>query len=235
MKRFILDSSKGLAEVTKSENPTVQFIHESVKDFLLKENGLREIWSDLGGNFAAASHERLKQCCLSYMRIDIGTSLEIAGSLPTANTQQAAKLRQSANQKFPFLEYATRNVLYHADAAEEGGISQMGFLQSFQQQLTGWIKLDNLLERHQARRHTGKASLLYILSERDMAGLIKIYPSKRSCFELEDERYETPFFAALATDSDKAVEFFVRSPFGNAPTRIYTSQLMQTVLGEQKE
>lgn len=43
MKRFIIDSSKGLTEVTKSKNETVQFIHESVKDFLLKENGLREI------------------------------------------------------------------------------------------------------------------------------------------------------------------------------------------------
>lgn len=60
MKRFIIDSSKGLAEITKSKNETVQFIHESVKDFLLKENGLRKIWSDLGANFQGESHERLK-------------------------------------------------------------------------------------------------------------------------------------------------------------------------------
>ncbi|GAB1317667.1 hypothetical protein MFIFM68171_07877 [Madurella fahalii] len=207
MKRFVLNSSKGLAEVTKSKSPTVQFIHESVKDFLLKENGLREIWSDLGGNFEGASQERLKQCCLSYISIDIATSLEIAGSLPTANTQKAAELRQSANEKFPFLEYATRNVLYHADAAEEGGISQIDFLQSFQ--LTSWIKLDNLFERHEVRRCTAKASFLYILSERDMPALIRSLPSKQSCFEVEDERYGTPFFAALATDSNKAVESFV--------------------------
>jgi ankyrin repeat protein len=212
MKRFILNSSKGLAEVTKSKSPTVQFIHESVKDFLLKENGLREIWPDLGTNFEprfleGASHERLKQSCLSYTRVDIASSLEIAGSLPTANTQQAAELRQSANQKFPFLEYATHNVLYHADAAEQGGISQLDFLQSFQ--LTDWIKLDNLFERREVRRHTAKASFLYILSERDLAALIKIHPLRQSCFDVEDERYGTPFFAALATDSDRAVEAFV--------------------------
>ncbi|KAG7291482.1 hypothetical protein NEMBOFW57_001501 [Staphylotrichum longicolle] len=209
MKRFILNSSKGLAEVTKSKSPTVQFIHESVKDFLLKENGLRSIWSDLGGNFEGASQERLKQCCLSYMRIDIATSLKIAGSLPTANTQEAAELRQSANNRFPFLEYATRNVLYHADAAEAGGISQADFLQSFQ--LADWIKLDNLFERHEVRRHKADASLLYILAARDMAALIKIHPLNWSFFEEEkDERYGTPLFAALATDSNKAVEAFVQ-------------------------
>jgi ankyrin repeat protein len=207
MKRFILNSSKGLAEVTQSKSPTVQFIHESVKDFLLKENGLREIWSDLGGNFEGVSHERLKQCCLNYTRIDIAASLKIAGRLPTANTQQAAKLRESANQKFPLLEYATRNVLYHADAAEEGGISQLGFLHDFQ--LADWIKLDNLFERHEVRRHTAGASSLYILSESNLPALIKVHPLRQSCFQEEDERYGTPFFAALATDSDRAVEAFV--------------------------
>jgi ankyrin repeat protein len=207
MKRFILNSSKGLAEVTQSKSPTVQFIHESVKDFLLKENGLREIWSDLGGNFEGVSHERLKQCCLNYTRIDIAASLKIAGRLPTANTQQAAKLRESANQKFPLLEYATRNVLYHADAAEEGGISQLGFLHDFQ--LADWIKLDNLFERHEVRRHTAGASSLYILSESNLPALIKVHPLRQSCFQEEDERYGTPFLAALATDSDRAVEAFV--------------------------
>ncbi|KAL5331220.1 hypothetical protein ACEPPN_000749 [Leptodophora sp. 'Broadleaf-Isolate-01'] len=207
MKRFILDSSKGLAEITRSKNPTVQFIHESVKDFLLKKNGLREILSDLGGNFEGLSHERLKQCCLTYMRVDIATALDIAGSLPTANTQKAAELRQLANKKFPFLEYATRNVLYHADAAEEGSVAQMGFLQSFK--LTDWIKLGNLFERHEVRRYSPKASLLYILSERNMAALIRVHPSKRSCFDVEDERYGPPIFAALATGSNEAVKSFV--------------------------
>ena len=51
MKLFILDASKGLAEVTTSKSPKCQFIHESVKDFLLKEGGLAIIWPDLGRDF----------------------------------------------------------------------------------------------------------------------------------------------------------------------------------------
>ena len=71
IERFVLNSSKGLAEITTSKASTVQFIHESVKDFLLKENGLGKIWSDLGSNFLEQSHERLKQCCLSYRNLDV--------------------------------------------------------------------------------------------------------------------------------------------------------------------
>src|SRR5204863_1321313 len=75
IERFILNSSKGLAEITKSKIRKVQFIHESVKDFLLKENGLGNIWPELGRNFQGRSHERLKNCCLNYMSIDVSTHL----------------------------------------------------------------------------------------------------------------------------------------------------------------
>lgn len=51
MKRFLLDFSKGLAEATVSKEPRVQFIHESVRDFLLKENGLSKIWPKFRSNF----------------------------------------------------------------------------------------------------------------------------------------------------------------------------------------
>jgi len=51
IKRFILDSFKGLAEIIISKTPKVQFIHELVKDFLLKENGLSRIWPNLRSNF----------------------------------------------------------------------------------------------------------------------------------------------------------------------------------------
>ncbi|KAH7176156.1 hypothetical protein EDB81DRAFT_32969 [Dactylonectria macrodidyma] len=203
IKKFILSSSKGLAEVTRSKKyPTVQFIHESVRDFLLKENGLKEIWSDLGGNFQGESHERLKQCCLGYMSIGIA-DLNISVSLPKASSQRAAEARQSADTAFPFLEYAVRNVLYHADAAGVGGVNQTSFLQTFQ--VADWIKHDNLFERHEVRRHTPEASLLYILAEHNLASLIGSHSSNLSCFQVEGERYGPPIFAALATGSREAV------------------------------
>jgi len=207
IKRFILNSSKGLAEITKSRAPSVQFIHESVRDFLLKENGLRELWSDLGSDFQGQSHQRLKQCCLNNMNIDIAVHLSIENPLPKASSQEAATLRQSADKAFPFLEYAAQNVLYHANAAEEGGVNQKEFIQNFQ--LADWIKLNNLFERHEVRRHTPNATLLYILAEGNMSSLIKVHPTNLSCFEVGNERYGAPIIAALATRSGEAVRTFL--------------------------
>ncbi|KAI1648973.1 nacht and ankyrin domain-containing protein [Daldinia loculata] len=67
MENYIIDNSKGLAEVSGSST-TVQFIHESVRDFLLKENGLQKVWPELGSNLHGYGHEELKQCCFAYLR-----------------------------------------------------------------------------------------------------------------------------------------------------------------------
>ncbi|KAI5460968.1 Pfs, NB-ARC and ankyrin domain protein [Mariannaea sp. PMI_226] len=197
MRRFILDASKGLAEVTKSKSPTVQFIHESVNDFLLKENGLR-----------AFCHERLKQCCLKYIKITAHLGGKSHDVLPTASSPRAAALRQSVTETLPFLEYATQNILYHADAAEGFGINQASFLETFKRM--DWILLDNLFERHQIRRHNN-ASLLYLLAENNMVNLIRRHSPDAHCFQAEKERYGTPIFAALATKSDDAFRTLLKA------------------------
>ena len=71
MDRYILDCSKGLAELTKSKSRTVQFIHESVRDYLLKGNGLAHLKHDGAANFLGSSQERLKVCCQNYLRIEL--------------------------------------------------------------------------------------------------------------------------------------------------------------------
>ena len=40
---YILSSSKGLAELTGSKKPVVQFIHETIREFLLKGDGIQHI------------------------------------------------------------------------------------------------------------------------------------------------------------------------------------------------
>lgn len=213
MDRYILDCSKGLAEVTKGKTQTVQFIHESVNDFLLRENGLMEICSDLGSDFQGQSHERLKQCCLTQMTIAARSNL--GHSLPIASSPEATQLRQSVHREFPFLEYAIQNVLHHGDAAEGGGVSQLGFIQTFQ--LDRWIPLYNLFEKHQVRRYTPDVSLLYILAEHNLANLIGIHPSNLCCFEVGEGRYGTPIFAALATNSGEAVRAFLTAQVQATP------------------
>ncbi|KAF1956471.1 HET-domain-containing protein [Byssothecium circinans] len=204
IKRFILDSSKGLTEITTSKLQKVQFIHESVRDFLLKGDGLSNVWPNLRGNLQGQSHERLKQCCLNYIKVDVFAALKIPQSLPKASTPEAADIRKAVDSSFPFLEYATSNVLYHANAAQAGGVPQEHFLKSFSH--PQWVRLDNLFEKREVRRHSAGVSLLYLLGERNMPELIGVYSHPISGLEVENERYGCPVFAAMATGSKQAVK-----------------------------
>jgi hypothetical protein len=49
IKTFVRSSSKGLAEVTRNKASEVQFIHKSVRDFLLGK--YKGQWSGFSGNF----------------------------------------------------------------------------------------------------------------------------------------------------------------------------------------
>jgi ankyrin repeat protein len=207
MRRFLLDSSKGLTEITKAKAQKVQFIHESVRDFLLKDDSLGSIWTDLKHNFEGQSHEQLRQCCSNYIGLEIESLLSSPEEVFEASLQRITELQNSVLAAFPFLEYAVQNVLYHADAAERFGLSQDKAMLDFPR--TRWIWLDNLFKKHKIRRHTNEMSMLYLLAECNLANLLKSHHSVRSCFTIEAERYGAPFLAAMATGSKEAVCAFV--------------------------
>ena len=168
MNKFILSCSKGLAETTKSKGPTVQFIHESVRDFLLGKNGMNRLRDELD---IGRSHERLRQCCCIYMKIDMSEGLPHGMELPKASSDEGKELRMRISSKFPFLQYSVHSVLYHADIANRHGVSQELFLQRFA--MDRWILLDNVFERYHVRRrrqdHT--SNLLYITTQKGLANL----------------------------------------------------------------
>ena len=197
MERFILSCSKGLAETTRLKARTVQFIHESVREFLLGKNGFNKLRLELG---CGLSHDRLKQCCYNCMMIDTSAFLPSNMELPVASSEDARGLRILVPQRFPFLEYAIHNVLYHADVADGQGVSQKAFVEKFA--LSKWILIDNLFEKFQIRRHTPRASLLYILAEKNFSNLIRTQLERESdpdtaIERCEDERYINPLNAAL--------------------------------------
>ena len=202
MNRFVLNSSKGLAELTKSKTPTVQFIHESVRDFLVKDNGLCELWPELGKDLYSLSHDQLKRCCQNYLNVDISGCVSSDQTLPKASSDSAKDLRQVLGTKFPFLEYASRHVLYHADEAARG-ILQDDFLGNFS--LSTWVNVTNPFERYEIRRHTPDASLLYVLAENNCARLIRTACKHGSTVGVRGERYQYPLFAALANGHRDAV------------------------------
>ena len=203
MERFILSCSKGLAETTKLKAQRVQFIHESVRDYLLGKNGFNKLKSELRLDL---SHDRLKQCCHDYMGLDTSAYLPPTMALPVASSEEARGLRELVSKKLPFLEYAVRNVLYHADVADGQGIPQKAFVKQFA--LSNWIMLDNLFEKYQLRRHTPNVSLTYIVAEKNFGNLVQIqvesdHDPDTVAERLENERYAAPLYAALANANVK--------------------------------
>ncbi|OAL56703.1 hypothetical protein IQ07DRAFT_554869 [Pyrenochaeta sp. DS3sAY3a] len=209
IERFIIDASKGLLEITTSKIRKVQFIHESVRDFLFKEGSLATIWPDLKSNLEGQSHEQLKRCCIEYLnsRAVHPLTIYLMDLVPVD--------RERFLSDFPFLEYAVQNVIYHADTAAGCGINQTEFFDKFD--LKKWSLLHTIVEKHRVRHYTAYLNLPYILGEQNCAHLIRDYPHDFSCIEQSKERYGPPLFAALALGNKEAVDAFLERMIPNAP------------------
>ncbi|RDW65991.1 hypothetical protein BP6252_09626 [Coleophoma cylindrospora] len=226
IKAFVRSSSKGLAEVTRTKASHVQFIHESVRDFLLgKYEGQ---WSRVTTNFVGNSHDILKNSCFSQLNASISQEVDITDPLPKA--ADAISLREDLKLKFPFLEYSVLNVLYHANIAQQYTVDQGEFLANFP--LQQWTVFNNTLEKFDSRRYKISVSSLYILAEKNFADLLRIHPQRASCFEANDERYGPPFFAALATGSNKTIRAILDLEAENYPLTSPIHDLCKKYYGE---
>lgn len=232
IKRFIIDASKGLAEITRSEldqakRPSVQFIHESVRDFLLKEDGLGAVWPELGSEMVPLSHDQLKQCCMNQINVDLSvyfpseieaesfkdgstsTESEDAGERNQMGSSEKGHLVQMPLQDaFPFLSYAVRNVLHHASSAQKGGVSQAGLLDALQD--SKWPVIAQHSERDDIDYVPPRTVLLYTLAENNFYDLIRWFSSDIPYLDRTNGRYCLPLLAALGTGSHEAIQAMLK-------------------------
>ncbi|KAL3474800.1 hypothetical protein BJX99DRAFT_230996 [Aspergillus californicus] len=198
-RKFVLDSSKGLAETTKSKKQTVQFIHESVRDFL-RDDGLSNL--NVGSIAPGPSHDALKQCCANYVDLDMSPCIPAFEDLPPAKSAESRSLVEKTSQRYPFLEYAVQNVLHHSNAAAEHGTVQKTFMDRFP--IARWILKNNLFEIHKIRRYTESASLMYILAEANCAKLLEQLIEIGYTVPEPTERYNNPLIAAVMNQNEEA-------------------------------
>ncbi|RYC79293.1 hypothetical protein BFJ63_vAg17827 [Fusarium oxysporum f. sp. narcissi] len=188
--KCVISSSKGLAEITKAKKPTVQFIHESVRDFLIKDKGLYELWPELGIDWESQGHERLKLCCNAYVFHEaIGKAIDGQQSI------EAQRIKDDMLKQFPFLEYASQFVLGHANAAAHK-ITQQRFISEFPVPM--WVRVFNIFEKHQVRRYSEEADVLYILADRGLSDLIRMRLEVNPGIGGGGGRYRHPLLAAMA-------------------------------------
>ncbi|TIA18324.1 purine and uridine phosphorylase [Aureobasidium pullulans] len=213
---FVLSSSKGLAEPTRTKAPTVQFIHESVRDFLLKENGLALLQDSINSTSLGPIHDQLKHCCQNYIdSVAMGQSNDYSGG-DTA--------------RFPFLEYSIRHIFKHAELAASHMISQEVFLADFA--LCAWIILHDIVEKHKIRRYGPQTRLLYVLVEQSTLHLcqIEICRSQKSINTESDGRYAFPIIAAAATGNQQILELLIQNDVDvNTKCREYGNALCAAI------
>ncbi|KAK6348028.1 hypothetical protein TWF718_005849 [Orbilia javanica] len=203
MRRFILSASKGLVEATKSQCQTFQFIHESVRDFLLREGGLSQLWSKFGSQ---NSHERLKQGCFNYLKmdgsLDLGTKVDFQPTYPS-------KSRDFVLRKFPFLKYAVQHVLYHANLASDGGTPQENFI-NIEFRIENWVILNNLLEPSPTKHHNTIGGLLFVVAVNGLLNLVKIALRRENNIDIIGGRYSNLILETLRSGHENVAREILR-------------------------
>jgi ankyrin repeat protein len=194
IKRFILSSSKGLAEPTRSKTPTIQFIHESVRDFLLKENGLALLQLGVDCTSAGPIHDSLKGHCQRYF-----------SSVPT---NHSLKSSEKTLKMFPFLNYSILHVLKHAELAASYKTPQGSFLEHFP--LGEWISLHDRIEQYKIRRYGSGTSLLYIITEKNLFHLFQVEVGQSQAINTKGGRYDFPIIAAAALGHTQMLDLLLK-------------------------
>lgn len=205
MERFLLDSSKGLAEMTKGRRPTVQFIRESVRDFLLAK-GLALIQPKLSEDLVPVSHEYLRDCCLQYLKNSQTVLLPHNSDGNKAHLLSTRPARRDkAAAAHPFLAYAIGGILYHANLAHATGRPQNEFVVRFPHGL--WRRHFNIFCRvhHHLMRVETQSLYTFVAMEALELARVEIQNSSSHVENrLEGERYPT-LLGATVDNGDRCM------------------------------
>ncbi|KAF3065402.1 Ankyrin repeat domain-containing protein 50 [Trichoderma lentiforme] len=168
MKKQIVKLSRGLAEVTMGDDLIVQFIHQSVKDFLIGR-GLLELIKEITGDQISPdvaigmSHFELSKICIQYVAME-----EI--------TQLTNYERQKLYADFPFLRYAISSWVAHLKQSDDYGIMPEGILNLFQWPLNNlldiWTKIYNEIHRYSDGCPTDNTRLEHVAARYNIKGVM---------------------------------------------------------------
>lgn len=196
--RFIISSSKGLAEIVqhKSQEPEVQFIHESVRDFLTKEHGFAELWPSSDRNITCQSHEKLKEYCYTYiLAVEPVVSQYLTKEREQSSPEASRRMKKVIAIRFPFYQYAIAFILVHADMACPA-IPQADFLRNFA--FETWVAMDQVRDSDPIWGCQSEEKDRYaILAKLGLFNLLKVQRRLDSGLIEDPRRYARPAIIAL--------------------------------------
>lgn len=208
MQRFVTNSSKGLAEVVSTKNPNnehekrVQFIHESVREYLLDYHGLPQLWPHLALGMGRISQGRLEECCRAYMQA-------IADKVIPAYC--SSQPEHSLYTAFPFLKCASAHL---------AAFAKSDIISSQQSQFLGigideWVKvlkaitsLEPFLNQQSSRRRT-TAEILFALIDTGCDGAVRLTLERGDVLNIVSSRGRTVLHHAASCGLDWGVQLLL--------------------------
>lgn len=205
MMRRVQMLSRGLAEI-ESETTTVQFIHQSVKDFFV-EQGL-SVLNETGTTdlVVGMAHNRLSRICIRYLAI-----LEIDRS----TSWQGGHLRS----EYPFLDYSSTSWVGHMKESDNARISQEDLLECFtwpsDTVLERWVYIFGILENNGVNCPPQGTSLAHVMSRYGVAtGLEAVFKRAggdvHDIVNARDSLGRTPLWWAVAQEHEAVIELLLK-------------------------
>lgn len=175
MKRLVSSSSKGLAEISTDGTAIVQFIHESVRDYLIKDGGLQHIFQQSAHQdfFEATGQGELATFCLEYLQTNFLKWVRPKSGGRMTALDFVKHLRDELTTAYPLLDYTVNCIMHHANCATNNA-SQELFIESFSPFMNRWRQLSNLFEKFLTRCQPEDAHLLRLCAARNADRLIRL-------------------------------------------------------------
>ncbi|CAG9983193.1 unnamed protein product [Clonostachys byssicola] len=160
LRQSLLSSLMGLAERSYFKTSReVHLIYESVWDYHIKENGIRDLWPDCRQDFAASIHHRFKESGYQYKRVNIEPLIPLALEIHFESKKQKDMQAKILNS-FPQLKNDNSQLFCHAEAAGPI-IPEHEFVQFLR--IGSWLKFRNSFVKNDNRCHSQDTSQMDFL------------------------------------------------------------------------
>ena len=189
MEKLILSLSGGLVEVKHHEaRTTVQFIHQSVNDFL-RSSGLNYLvtsstqvtkdgkdLTSMTARVIGQSQDRLCKSCINYLRLE--EVIQFATSTSARQSYYSNQYEDKLKNTLPFGDYATKHWFLHAEKAENFGFEQQHLVEKLGSPpgpaFLSWLQLYQQMSPYVSRYPSNSSTLLHIASASNLRSVVRI-------------------------------------------------------------
>ena len=205
MERRVCDLSRGLAgAVQHGEHRVVQFVHQSVIDFLVDEGFDlldRSQRAVTAGTFAGRSHFRLSDVCIRYL-----------ASVALPPNEYDRTMNHDLDLKFPLLMYSVVYWVEHAQKCEGENLSASSLLSYFDSSslLEFWHSVWTMNYPSNAMDLSWPITIVHVASRYNLVHALDSVLSQSANVDLKNGHGETPLSIAARQGQKKIVELLLK-------------------------